>query len=295
MPIAWHVLAFVDMPCAVGAPPCPRRRTSEGMPPAGCLLCIHSAIVVIMPFHLLGMSEASTYVLYCLIAFYLLLSVYTVLGGWPRAGDRQHIRLLWFLALPTTLFLALWFSGRTVWTILWWLLYWGDAGPYERYGVSTAGLVAVIVPAILLARLATGRVSRNYVRFNTWGVGLCAVLFGAFQFIDFADGIDGWTARGAAENKFAHLMEGSEFYPARLPRRIVDETTPYLASHRGRAFALYIGEARTAEVQVMPYYRWWWTVSSFRNFPFGEGLSTQEQLRRFHESLKIRKPKRVRD
>lgn len=107
--------------------------------------------------------------------------------------------------------------------------------------------------------------------------------------LEIAQRIDGWTARGAAENQFAHLMKPSEWYPAHLPRRIVDETTPSLAAKKGKAFALYIGEARAMEIRVMPYYRWWWSVRYSRNFPFGEGLSVQEQLRKFHERLNEKK------
>ena len=54
----------------------------------------------------------------------------------------------------------------------------------------------------------------------------------------------------------------------------------------GKSFTLYIGEAPAAEVRVMPYYHWWWTVSYFRNTPFaGEDLSIEEQFQRFRESL----------
>jgi hypothetical protein len=238
---------------------------------------------MINPFHLLALSATSAYVLYPLIGLYFVLAAYTVLGDWPRAGDRQRIGLLWFIALPTTAFLALWLAGGVVLSLLLWLQ-WGDAGYY--YGKWIAGVVAVIASAILLVRLATGWATRRYLRFNAWGAGLCAGLLGAMYFIHFAEGIDGWTARGAAENKFAYLMKGSEFYPPHLPRRIVDETTPSLAAHNGKAFAIYIGEARAAEIRVMPYYRWWWSVGYFRNFPFGEGLSIQEQVQKFHERLK---------
>jgi hypothetical protein len=106
-------------------------------------------------------------------------------------------------------------------------------------------------------------------------------------FLEFANRIDGWTARGAAENKFAFMSEGTKWYPAHLPRRIVDETTPFLAAHDGKAFALYVGEARVAEVHVMPYYRWWWSVGYFRNFPDGQGeANVTEQLQRMMERLK---------
>jgi hypothetical protein len=90
-------------------------------------------------------------------------------------------------------------------------LQWGDVGYF--YGKWIAGIVAVTISATLLVRLATGWATRGYLRFNAWGAGLCAGLLGAMYLIHFVEGIDGWTARGAAENTFAHLMKPSEFYP----------------------------------------------------------------------------------
>jgi hypothetical protein len=189
-----------------------------------------------------------------------------------------------FLVLPLAAFCTLWYSGRGIWTIFWFFLvheaYW------EQYGNWTAAAVAMIVSVILLVRMATGRVTRRYLRVNAWGVAAIAGLFCAGLGERFVDGIDGWTARGAAKNRFAYLMKESKFYPAHLPRRIVDETTPFISEHDGKVFALYIGDKRAAEIHVMPYYRWWWTVSYFRNFPYGDDVDIKEQLRRFHETLK---------
>lgn len=239
---------------------------------------------MIVAFHLLALSKASAFVVYPLMGTCLLLPVYTVLGGWPRTGDRQHVRLLWLLTLPTMAFVGLWLAGATVWSILLWLQ-WGDAG--YSYGKWAAGVIATITSLILFVRMAIGRVSRRYIRLHGWGTGLCAGLFGVMHFIQFAEGIDGWTARGAAENQFAHYMKASDFYPARMQRRIVDETTSDLAAHNGKLYALYMGELRVHEIHVMPYYRWWWSVGYSRNFPYGEGrLSVEEQLRRFEEALK---------
>jgi hypothetical protein len=157
---------------------------------------------------------------------------------------------------------------------------------YLRLAGWYAGLFALAVAAILYIRLATGRASRRYVLINVWGAGLCVAFLGAMRLIHFAEGIDGWTARGAAENQFAYLMEGSEFYPAHLPRRIVDETTPQLAARGGKAYAIYVGDERASELRVMPYYRWWWSVGYSRKFAFGAGdLSIQEQVQRLHETL----------
>ena len=81
-------------------------------------------------------------------------------------------------------------------------------------------------------------------------------------------------------------MKASDFYPEHMQRRIVDETTPDLAAHNGKLYALYMDELRVHEIHVMPYYRWWWSVGYSRNFPYGEGrLSVEEQYRRFEEAL----------
>jgi hypothetical protein len=152
-----------------------------------------------------------------------------------------------------------------------------------------------MLSAIMLVRLATGWATRRYLRFNAWAAGLCMGLIGAMYFIQFVEGIHGWTARGAAENQFAHLMKASEYYPDHLARRIVDETTPDLAAKGGKAFALYIGDARAMEVRVSRYYHWWWAVGYSRNFPFGEGLSIQEQVRLFRERVQRAKQAQERD
>jgi hypothetical protein len=118
------------------------------------------------------------------------------------------------------------------------------------------------------------------------GIGLCLGLLGAVYFLDIVDRIDGWTAHGAAEKKFAHLMKPSKFYPGHFSRRIEEETTPELNASGGKAFVLYIEGKNAAEVHVYPYYRWCWTAGSFRTTSFaGENLSTQEKVERFRESL----------
>jgi hypothetical protein len=141
---------------------------------------------MISPFYLLALSATSEYLLLPLMGLYPFLVLYTVLGGWPRAGDRQRIGLSWFIALPTASFLALWVAGSAVLALLLWLQ-WGDAGYF--YGKRIAGVVAVIASAILLIRLATGRVTRRYLRFNVWGFGLCAGLLGAMYFIHFVEAL----------------------------------------------------------------------------------------------------------
>lgn len=242
--------------------------------------------MTIEPLPIVALSRASAYAFYPLIVLYFLVTLYAVVAGWPRGGERHQVRLLWLLVLPTAVFIALWLSGRMILGLLLWL--W----PGERYlglAIWLAGFVALLVSHTLFVRMATGRAGRRYVQVTSCSAGLCAGLYGAMLFIEFAGRIDGWTARGALENKYAFVTEGSEQHPAHLPRRIVDETTPVLASRGGKAFAIYVDDVRVAEVQVMPYYRWWWSVGSSRYSAFGVDLPAAEQLRRFEESLKKRR------
>jgi hypothetical protein len=242
--------------------------------------------MTIEPLPIVALSRASAYTLYALIAFYFLATLYAVFAGWPRTGERHQVRLLWLIVLPTAAFIALWLCGRMICGLLLWL--WAGER-YLGHATRLAGFVALLVSLTLFLRMATGRASRRYLKFSSWAAGLCAGLYGAVLFIEFAGRIDGWTARGALENKYAFVIEGSEQHPAYLPRRIVDETTPLVASRGGKAFALYVDDVRVAEVQVMPYYRWWWTVGSSRYSAFGVDIGVAEQLRRFDESLKKRR------
>jgi hypothetical protein len=50
---------------------------------------------------IVALSQASAYALYPLIALYFLVTLHAVFAGWPRAGERHQVRLLWLLALPT--------------------------------------------------------------------------------------------------------------------------------------------------------------------------------------------------
>ena len=109
--------------------------------------------VMVTPFHLLALTEASAYVVYALMGLYAALVLYAALGGWPRSGDRQKIGLSWFMALPWAAFFGLWLAGCAVWGLLLWLQF-GDAGP--NYAPWTSGIVAITASTILLVRLATG-------------------------------------------------------------------------------------------------------------------------------------------
>jgi hypothetical protein len=237
----------------------------------------------------LALSETQAYALYPLIGLYVLLPAYAIVGGWPRGDDCRRVELSWLLMLPLGAFLGLWLAGNTIWTLFLWL--WSGERHLDLASWFAGGF-ALLVSALLYIRLATGLVRRRYLHVNAGAAALCTALIGAMRFIAFADGIDGWTARGAAENSFAYLMKASEFYPADLSRRVIDETTPSLAAHGGKAYAIYIGDERASEIHVMPYYRWWWTVSYSRKFGFGGGtLSLKEQVQKVHEAAQKHRQK----
>lgn len=198
-----------------------------------------------------------------LLFVYLLLPFYTTFGGWRRTADRPQIRLLWFLVLPLAAFCTLWYCSRGIWTIVW--FFFADEGYWEQYGNWTAGIVAMSVSAILVIRMATGRFTHRYLRINSWGVTTIAALYCAVLTEHFIDGIDGWTARGAAENHFARVrIQNSAVIRSKEDRRMVEvkppkEVTP---ERPARKFALYEGENRVAEVVVVPYGWWWWHKAS---------------------------------
>jgi hypothetical protein len=192
-------------------------------------------------------------------------------------------------------FCALWYSSRGLWTVFW--FFFAHEAYWEHYGIWTAAVAAVIVSAILFIRMAVGWLTRRYLRIVSWGVVAIVAWYCAVRIEHVVQGIDGWTARGAAENHFAYLMKGSKFYPDRLPRRLVEETTPLLVVYHGTAYALYVGESRAAEIHVMPYYKFWWTVRYSRHFSSLGGLGVREQHQKLRESpttnlagSKIRQP-----
>jgi hypothetical protein len=237
-----------------------------------------------IPHPLLGLSESAALPYYVLVGLYFALLAYLAFGNWTRKDDCQAIQPWQMYAFPVVAFVVLWLCGRPIWFISLWL-WGGDLFAESANAVSV--LFALVFSGILLTRLATKWVSRSYLRINAWDIGLCVVLLSAVYLLDIANHVDGWTARGAAEKKFAHLMKPSKFYPEHLPRRIEEETAPELAARGGKAFTLYIGEYSAAELHVLPYYRWWWTAGYFRATPFaGQNLSTQEQIERLRESLK---------
>lgn len=201
--------------------------------------------------------------LYPLIVIYLLFSVYVLVGGWMGGVAPNEISKVGRRVLPLLTLLTLWLSGSTVWTLLVWL--W----PGERYLQAApwfSGAIAVICANTLYLKMSNGLAGKRYVRICSWGCRICAGVLGAVYFLHFFEGIDGLTARGAAESKFTAVMRASELYPANLQREIVDDTTPRLAARGGKSYAAIIDNKRVAEVRVMPYYRWWWTVSYFRTF-----------------------------
>jgi len=149
----------------------------------------------------------------------------------------------------------------------------------ETYGNWTAAVVGLIVSGILLVRMATGRVTRRYLQINSWGVAAIAGLFCAVFVEHFVDRIDGWTARGAAENHFARVrIQNPAVISSKEERRMVEMKDPKGASPElpAKKFALYEREDRVAEVTVVPHGWWWWQKASSRTGPLLDELGDEE-------------------
>jgi hypothetical protein len=92
--------------------------------------------------------------------------------------NRQRFRLLWLLVLLTAIFITLWFCGRGIWAILFWSFVFGDDGPYEEYGRWIAAIVALLISATVLVRMAWGFASRRFLRICLGGTVSLAAVFG---------------------------------------------------------------------------------------------------------------------
>jgi hypothetical protein len=110
------------------------------------------------------MTRLTAYAVYLMAALYVALSAYVLFGGWRLKSERPRVRLIWFLLLPIAIFVTLWFSGRWIWTVFYWLFVFGDAGPYEEYATFTSGIVALLISATVFTRLALGKFNRRYFR-----------------------------------------------------------------------------------------------------------------------------------
>lgn len=226
---------------------------------------------------LLAMTKLSAYALYLMGAVYVFLSAYVLFGGWRLTKEGSRVRLIWLLLLPIALFVTLWFSGRWIWTVFWWGLVFGDAGPYEQYGRLSSGIVAMVISATAFARFALGRINRRYLRITSWGTVASAALLLAIQTHEFTHKIYGWTARSAAENYLAQFRGGNHpFVASNAPRRVVEENIPRPGEDptdlgRSRRFVLYYGDGPVQDVRVVPYGWFWWTFgSSVSAIPVGD-------------------------
>jgi hypothetical protein len=219
-----------------------------------------------MATYLLGMTRFTAYAFYFLEVLYAGLAAYVFLGGWVRRANRRRFRLLWVLVLPMAVFIMLWFCGRGIWAIVFWSFVFGDAGPYEEYGQPVAAIVALLVAAAVFLRLCWGFASRRYPRICFAGTIALATVFATIWTQEFASRIDGWSARGAAENYFAKVrVENHPFIDPNAPRRIVEESVPQPDDRSpkvNRRFVLYYGNSAIQYVHVAPHGWFWWTHSS---------------------------------
>jgi hypothetical protein len=217
---------------------------------------------------LFAMTKLTAYAVYLMGAIYVFLSAYVLLGGWRPKSEQPRVRLIWFLLLPIVLFVTLWFSGRWIWTVFYWLFVFGDAGPYEEYATLTSGIVAILTSATALARIALGKINQRYLRLTSWGTVASATLLLIVLTHEFAHRIYGWSAHAAAENYLSKFHgENHPFTSPDAPRRIV-EVNPArpgedpTQSGRSKRFVLYYGDAAIQDVRVVPYRWFWWTFAS---------------------------------
>jgi hypothetical protein len=211
------------------------------------------------------MTRLTAYAVYLMAALYVALSAYVLFGGWRRKSERPRVRLTWFLILPIAIFITLWFSGRWIWTVFYWLFVFGDAGPYEEYAMFTSGIVALLISATVFTRLALGRIHRRYLRIISWGAAASAALIVTVLTHEFTHRIYGWTARGAAENYLAktRVDERHPFVSPGAARRIVEESAPIDDPQKPiKRFVLYYGNSPIRYVHVAPYGWFWWTLSA---------------------------------
>jgi hypothetical protein len=214
---------------------------------------------------LLAMTRLTANAVYLMGAMYLVLSVHALIGGWRGAKHPPKIRLLWFLLLPITLFVTLWFCGDWIWTIIWWLYVFGDVGPYEEYARSTSSIVAIVVSATVLTRLARGKINLPYLRIVSWCTVTLAALFFTLRTHEFTEQIYGWSAQGAAENYFSsgHCTDPQS------TKQIVEVSADIsdIANSRVRTFVLYCGDDPQWCINVAPYGAFWWTIGGSTNAP----------------------------
>jgi hypothetical protein len=214
---------------------------------------------------LLAMTKLSAYALYPMGAMYVFLSAYVLFGGWRLIKRGSRVSLIWLLLLPVALFITLWFSGRWIWTIFWWGFVFGDAGPYEEYGRVSSGIVAIVISATTFARLSLGRINQRYVRITAWGTVAAATLFLTMLTHEFTHRIDGWSARGAAENYFKRYRS----MDPECVKQVVEVPADTSAepTSRMRTFVLYCGDEPQWRVNVAPYGAFWWTIGGSSNVP----------------------------
>ena len=174
--------------------------------------------------------------------------------------------MLWFLLLPIALFVALWWCGQWIWTILFWIQL-GDDASSEVYGRATSAVVALLVAVVVFVRLAVGRADHRFRWVCAFGTAILAALFVSMAGFDFVSRIEGWSAQDAAENYLAKFRDDNNpFIDPNAARRVIEDI-PLDSEHgpaRVRRFVLYYGDSPIREVNVASYGWWWWTLASSR-------------------------------
>jgi hypothetical protein len=217
------------------------------------------------PMALFAMTRFSASALYLMAAIYIFLSAYVLFGGWRLPTDRVRTRLIWFLLLPIALFISLWFSGRWIWALFWWVFVFGDAGPVEEYARLSSGIVAIVISAMAFSRLALSRINRRYLPVTSWGTAVLSTLLLTVLTHEFTYRIYGWSARGAAENYFANYRSMDPKCLKQIEEVPTDKSADLKS--RVRTFLLYCGEEPQWRVYVAPYGAFWWTIGGSSNAP----------------------------
>jgi hypothetical protein len=116
--------------------------------------------------------------LYYLTALYCAVALYAIIGGWRKRSQHGQPRLIWFLTLPVVACVALFYGGNYAWAMLFLL---ATEEPASTAAFSTAVVFALLAPAMIVGRLASGRAALGY---RLWILGGCVGLLLLNRLID---------------------------------------------------------------------------------------------------------------
>lgn len=237
-----------------------------------------------------------TFYMLALLGLYVLLPVYSLFGGWWRL-QRQPVRRISFILVPTAVFAALWWVGCFIWTMLLWLYVYGDeGGDYQYAGIITSVVIAISVSAIVFVRMLAGYAKHVYLRNCLVCSVLSALWFAGFQAHEFTSQILGWSAHGAAEN-YA-LQSNPSDDPIGIPSselRVVEEEIPRQEQIPSsvRRFIAYRGTQRLQTIHVAPYGWWWWKLSASRSFSYSDVFDWSDEYAKSHREEAIPELKKL--